>query len=240
MLIKHKLNFKQKYHKYKTKYLQFNKCNFTKFSSYIVTLSKSPEYNKTCVDYSKFIITPSSVYSCEMPYHMTTWVEILDKLIKNNIKILDMTSNIGSFSINVANYYKKSNINITSVELDKCNFLALQKNIKKFNLSNQIKAIMQDALIFIKSDITYDFIYVDPPWGDNYKDKSEVILQLSNVNILDIIEDIFNRNLTKIILLKAPVNFNYNLTKYKYIKYEFYKPNKEKDVSYIVYLINNN
>ena len=83
-----------------------------------------------------------------------------------------------------------------------------------------------------------DIVYFDPPWGGaEYKSKKKVDLYLDNINVLDIINEIYNY--TKIVALKVPNNFNtvriennfwyfkiYNITKSKKCIYKliiFYK-----------------
>ena len=84
-----------------------------------------------------------------------------------------------------------------------------------------------------------DIVYFDPPWGGpEYKSKKKIDLYLDNINVLDIINEIYNY--TKIVALKVPNNFNtfriqndfwnfkiYNITKSKKCIYKliiFYKP----------------
>src|SRR5271154_3276719 len=182
------MDYQYKYKKYKKKYTDLcrsssrsssssSSSSSIKFPKQIIELSQSKKYNYS-VDYSKFTITKSSLYSCEMPYHIDKWVDIIRKLAVKN-SCLDMTANIGSFSINMASNFK--NLNITSIELDRCNYDALVQNIKAFNLTNIIP-VHGDSIEFIEKAPSYlfktskySFIYLDPPWGGvNYKEKKEV------------------------------------------------------------------
>jgi enolase len=241
--------YKNKYLKYKYKYKKLkyggnydkddSKCDFRKFPNWIIKMSKN--YPET-VDYSLFTVLPESIYSSELPFHIQTWVEllkkeeILDLTSNKEVWALNMTTNIGAFDINIVKNYK--NLHIDAVELDKCTYEALVKNVKEFNMTDNIHPIHKDALEYIKN-ITkqYDFVYIDPPWsGPDYKKEEKLKLKLSNIDIHDIIDDVFDKNITNIICLKAPTNFEFKYeNKYKVTNYSFLTPNKR--VSYNVFVI---
>ena len=52
-----------------------------------------------------------------------------------------------------------------------------------------------------------DVVFIDPPWGGpDYKIKDECTLLLDNVNVLDIINNLYH--FTRFVALKAPNNFD--------------------------------
>jgi 16S rRNA G966 N2-methylase RsmD len=60
---------------------------------------------------------------------------------------------------------------------------------------------------WVKFMLKQDVIYLDPPWGGNeYKNKDKIDLYLDEINVIDIINQMYN--FTKIIVLKVPNNFN--------------------------------
>ena len=262
-------NYKYKYLKYKTKCQRLKRrlkrqqggteddtdeeCSFTKFPDWIIQMSKSDKYTDS-VDYGRFTITKQSVYSSELPFHISVWKKIVNKIItkitsldndQGNMKInmLDMTANIGGLSINMANLF--SNLNIIAVELDRCTHTALTKNIKQFDLEDQITAIRGDSTKFISEDspsypLTYDFVVIDPPWGGpDYKKHKNLKLYLGKTDVHKVVHKLFNNQITQIVLLKAPTNFKFRLRKkYHTKRVKFMKPNG-RDLSYYVYYITN-
>jgi 16S rRNA G966 N2-methylase RsmD len=248
-------DYHYKYLKYKYKYDELlnilnggsnknnnknNKCTYIKFPEWIQKMSLTS--NKS-VNYSNFKIVPESVYSSELPFHINNWVNILQKNVKNininnKITCLNMTANVGSFDINIVNNFK--NLHITAIELDKCTYKALKYNIKEFKMTKNIKSYNTDSLTYLQnlnSDKSFDFIYIDPPWGGpEYKKEIDLKLSLSDIDIHDIIDDIFNKNITDTVFLKGPTNFKYKSENYNIDTVPFYTPNKKR-ISYYVYII---
>ena len=87
-------------------------------------------------------------------------IDFLTKLIKeSNIKtILEIGSAIGYSAIKMALIDKK--ILITTIERDKPRYSEAVKNIKKFNLNDQIEVLNEDALD-IEINQKYDLIFID-------------------------------------------------------------------------------
>lgn len=243
-----KPDYRYKYLKYKTKCMllqragsdQDNTCDFTKFPSWIVDMSKK---YKESVDYSRFTIIKESVYSSELPFHIPIWKSIVSKIIKrsnkDSISMLDMTANIGGLTINMAKLFK--NLNITAVELDRCAYLALTNNVKEFDLADQIKPIHANSIDYLNGQFhKYDFVAIDPPWGGpDYKKHKHLKLFLGETDVHKVINKIFTKGISTIVLLKAPTNFKFKLRKlYRTKRVKFMKPNG-RDVSYYVYYIEN-
>ena len=144
---------------------------------------------------------------------------ILLYIDKNSI-ITDATSCIGGNSY----YFSKIFKSVISVEKDynTCKYLLYNtrnlKNIKVYNCSYNI----------IKYCLKQDIIFLDPPWGGNiYKTKKTIELYLDNINVIDIINNLYN--FCKIICLKVPNNFKtpiYN-NFWKIIEHCVYSRNKQ-------------
>ena len=66
-----------------------------------------------------------------------------------------------------------------------------------------------------------DVIVLDPPWGGTgYKTKNELDLKLNNICITQIINQLFDKNKCKLVILFIP--FNYNIVDFKgNIKYKY-------------------
>ena len=95
-----------------------------------------------------------------VPIMLPDGIEFLIEYIKeNNIKnILEIGTAIGYSSIRMSLIDK--DIKVTTIERDEKRYIEAKKNIKKFNLENQIELIYGDAL---ELDITgkYDLIFID-------------------------------------------------------------------------------
>lgn len=87
-------------------------------------------------------------------------IDFLTNYIKeNNIrKVLEIGSAIGYSAIKMA--LVNENIMVTTIERDNKRFLEAIKNIKEFNLSNQINVINDDAFN-VELEDKYDLIFID-------------------------------------------------------------------------------
>ena len=95
-----------------------------------------------------------------VPIMMKDGIEFLTNYIKeNNVKtILEIGSAIGYSAIKMALVDK--DIKITTIERDINRFNEAVKNIKEFNLENQIEIINADALEYT-TDKQFDLIFID-------------------------------------------------------------------------------
>ena len=246
------MDYYYKYCKYKSKYLELlgagytsklENCNYLQFPDWVIDMSH--KYSDQVVDYSKFKILKESIYSSELPFHIANWKSILEENIKNLQSTdnlvwgLNMTTNIGGFDINMVNHYK--NLHITALELDKCTYNALKHNVAEFKMKNNIHPKHIDSVKYLDTINTkkkYDFVYLDPPWGGvDYIKQDQISLSLSDIDIHDIVDRVFEKKVSNLVFLKGPVNFEYNSDKYKVDQVMFLTPTKR--VSYKVYIIKN-
>ena len=95
-----------------------------------------------------------------VPIMMKDGIEFLTNYIKeNNVKtILEIGSAIGYSAIRMALVDK--DIKVTTIERDTNRYNEAVKNIKEFNLENQIEIINADALEY-EDDKQYDLIFID-------------------------------------------------------------------------------
>tara|TARA_B100001287_G_C22603492_1_gene491569 strand:- start:92 stop:682 length:591 start_codon:yes stop_codon:yes gene_type:complete len=135
--------------------------------------------------------------------------------------ITDSTACIGGNSYYFLKNFKRVNL----VEPDFENF-----NILKINTNYQINTFncSYNCLKFI---LRQDIVYFDPPWGGaDYKSKKEIDLYLDNINVLDIINEIYNY--TKIVALKVPNNFNIFSIENRFWKFNIHSIIKNKKCIY--------
>lgn len=95
-----------------------------------------------------------------VPIMMKDGIEFLTNYIKeNNVKtILEIGSAIGYSAIRMA--LVDESIKVTTIERDINRFNEAVKNIKEFNLENQIEIINADALEYT-TDKQFDLIFID-------------------------------------------------------------------------------
>ena len=95
-----------------------------------------------------------------VPIMMKDGIEFLTNYIKeNNVKrVLEIGSAIGYSAIRMALVDK--DIKVTTIERDTNRFNEAVKNIKEFNLENQIEIINADALEYT-TDKQFDLIFID-------------------------------------------------------------------------------
>lgn len=176
------------------------------------------------------LIVPETVLSIYTTKQQAVQINKIIKMYSTSDYIItDATACIGGNSY----YFLKDFKSVNLVEPDINNF-----NILKVNTNHQINTF-NCSYNWVKFMLRQDIVYLDPPWGGTeYKSKRKIDLYLDNLNVLDIINEIYNY--TKIVALKVPNNFNtfriqnkfwnfkiYNITKSKKCIYKiiiFYKP----------------
>lgn len=126
---------------------------------------------------------------------------------KKNIIITDATAGVGGNTISFAKSFKKVN----AIEINKKRCEYLENNMKIYNLKN-INIINDNCIKYINK-IEQDIVYIDPPWGGRiYKNYEKLTLKLSNMEIEDICNNLFDEKYTKhipkMIILKLPLNYN--------------------------------
>lgn len=119
--------------------------------------------------------------------------------------ITDATAGVGGNTISFGKNFKYVN----SIEIENTRFKYLQNNIKVYNLKN-INTYNEDCLNIIHK-LYSDIIFLDPPWGGkDYKYKTNLKLFISDKSIEDICFDIMEKKLTRLIVLKLPLNYDTN------------------------------
>ena len=122
----------------------------------------------------------------DVPIMQKDGIEFLEKFIKeNDIKnILEIGTAIGYSAIKMALVDK--DISITTIERDEQRYNEAIKNVKKFNLENQISLIYGDALE-VDVNGSYDLIFIDAAKAQSIKffEKYEPYLKKGKYIITD-------------------------------------------------------
>jgi predicted RNA methylase len=129
--------------------------------------------------------------------------------------ITDATSCIGGNTT----LFCRDFLHVNAVEKDPRTVIILRDNLKDFcnkDIINLDYNTIRDTLI-------QDIVFIDPPWGGRgYKKLQKIDLNLSGVDVYDIIEDLHQK--TNVVCLKCPVNYNFRESKkWTTQKYPIYK-----------------
>lgn len=161
-------------------------------------------------------ITKDSPKFSLMPWHLNSHNKALADIVAGReIKVMiDLTTHVGIDSINLASEFPKAKL--IGVELDsdickiyKCN-LAMITNPYEAICGNAIDVISTLEVNLPGSSL----IYLDPPWGgSDYKNKDTASLELTDLkgrmyNMIDIVKLIFNKQVSDLIIIKTPTNFD--------------------------------
>ena len=126
---------------------------------------------------------------------------IILKFVNKNAIITDATSCIGGNSY----FFAKSFKFINCIEINSSVFQTLCNNMRSFTNKN----LFNCSYNILKFILIQDVIFIDPPWGGSiYKTKMKVDLFLDGLNVINIIDSLYNY--TRIIALKVPNNYNRN------------------------------
>lgn len=135
--------------------------------------------------------------------------------------ITDATACVGGNSYFFLKEFKR--VNMVEPDLDNFNILKINTEfqLNTFNCSyNCLKFLLKQ-----------DIVYFDPPWGGvDYKSKKKIDLFLDDINVIDIINEIYNY--TKIVALKVPNNFNMLRIDNKFWDFKIYNITKSKKYIY--------
>ena len=117
---------------------------------------------------------------------------------------LDLFAGSGSIGIEAISRGAKK---LVFVEINKKNFLNLNKTIQELQLKNLAKIFLKDAFILIKNfDLSdFDFIFLDPPFSENYEEK--ILKFFSKYNKLKSSCKIYLEH-SKFININMPKNFS--------------------------------
>lgn len=146
---------------------------------------------------------------------------------KSNYTIIDATAGIGGNSSLFCEFFNY----VYCIDTYENVMDYLENNLKEYNN----KFIINENCLDILKIIQYDIVFFDPPWGgSSYKLQKYIHLYINDINIIDIINELYHNKKLKIIGLKAPINFNLDFGidfKWKVNIYDIYK----NDNKYILF-----
>lgn len=144
-----------------------------------------------------------NIYST--PHQGSQLCEIIKVFLKYDTKkltITDATGGIGGNALLFCKYFGFVNI----IEINKFNTQIIKKNLEQYNN----KTIINGNYVELFTKIKQDIVFIDPPWGENYKKVNNINLFINEININNIISILYEHS--KLVFIKAPKNFLPNKT----------------------------
>lgn len=162
---------------------------------------------KEGVDYSKLRITDEGSYSITRRRDADRIINVLIYALKDlrKLTITDGTACIGGDTLNFAMNFG----HVHSIELKDDNFDVLTNNVNVYGFNNVTLHHGDSTKLF---NWNTNVLYIDPPWGGkDYKKHRDLDLILSGKRLDVWLEEILSRrNRPQYIVLKLPVNYNFN------------------------------
>ena len=193
--------------RYLKKWFKENKLPYKSRTSNITSLESLFPIKKG-VDESKLLV-PGFMGAMATPHLQSlVTIEYIDRFMNDiysksikDLTITDATAGIGGDSINFGTYFNKVN----SIEMSKENCEALKNNIKQYRLSN-VK-ITCDDYNNVVNKLSQDIVFIDAPWGLDYKQKDKMKLYLGKLELVYFVNTLI-RN-TDLVVLKVPNNYDF-------------------------------
>jgi hypothetical protein len=156
-------------------------------------------------------------------------------------RITDALACVGGNSISFAKHFSHVNV----VEIDPIRSDMLQHNLQLAGVFEKTSCYASTDYLTLMNTLQQDVIFFDPPWGGpEYKFKTSVDLYIGTRNVKHLFSEIMEGQepLAKMIVLKAPLNFNKEgldlLCKKHHCKISFQKRMSKMQLFFIVKLSN--
>lgn len=189
---------------------------------------------------SKLQLTVEGKYSITKPPQGKQIIDIIKTYIPNShsYNFVDGTAGMGGDMYYVAPLFNKA--------------IGVEKNSEHAKIaSSNLEVLGVKTTIYNQSVLDYldhayqkdfpdgiDVLWIDPPWGGpDYKKYKELDLFLDGKNIGEYVSQWLDKRIAKVIIIKAPYNYNVgtiSALKYKYLKFEIFS---KKGVQFILLLI---
>ena len=150
------------------------------FPSWMTKMTKMTK----CIemDYSEFVVTPDSQYSCLMPWGLRQTLAAFRRECASVQTIIDATANIGCDAVYFCRIYP--GVKVTAVEINNKTAVALQRNTsagspgRYFSRTGllpdllriaggslpSINVVIGNCLDYLPTAGQVDLVYFDPPW----------------------------------------------------------------------------
>ena len=205
-----------------------------KFPSWMTKMTKMTK----CIemDYSEFVVTPDSQYSCLMPWGLRQTLAAFRRECASVQTIIDATANIGCDAVYFCRIYP--GVKVTAVEINNKTAVALQRNTsagspgRYFSRTGllpdllriaggslpSINVVIGNCLDYLPTAGQVDLVYFDPPWcetpaadsaaaADSARPVRLAKLVLGDLAIGTVVGETLKRN-TTLVVVKSPLDYN--------------------------------
>lgn len=161
---------------------------------------------KAGIDYSTLKLTPEGAYSITKRADGRKLIQKMISVVGSPKykSIADLTGNVGGDTIMFGLHFGQ----VTSIELQEDNYIALKHNVKTYGLTN-VNVINGDSIHILNWKV--DVVYIDPPWGGpDYKTKIDLDLFLGEQRLDTYLDFLLKQDWRPAhIFLKLPRNYNF-------------------------------
>jgi len=204
------------------------------FPSWMTKMTKMTK----CIemDYSEFVVTPDSQYSCLMPWGLRQTLAAFRRECASVQTIIDATANIGCDAVYFCRIYP--GVKVTAVEINNKTAVALQRNTsagspgRYFSRTGllpdllriaggslpSINVVIGNCLDYLPTAGQVDLVYFDPPWcetpaadsaaaADSARPVRLAKLVLGDLAIGTVVGETLKRN-TTLVVVKSPLDYN--------------------------------
>ncbi len=162
------------------------------------------------IPYDSLIITNLVKFHIENPD--PTYIPSEDQITLLNFNhdfskytITDATAGVGGNTISFCQNFGFVN----AIEMNRKRFSYMTNNLELYRCNN-MKCYNKNLLDII-FNLNQDVIFVDPPWGGKmYKANDKITLNISGIDIEELVNNVFEKTSTKIIICKLPKNYDIN------------------------------
>lgn len=173
---------------------------------------------KSKIDYAKLKISGVGRYSIsrssqadQMSIHIADRLRQLHLGSPSTMAIVDATAGFGGNTLSFLRLFH----NVVAIEKNPDHFQILRNNLAVYS------HVESAALRLVNADFTHIYreipggvYFIDPPWNSDdewYTRKKELMLFLSDVPVYQIVNHLFSLSCTKLVNIKVPYNFDFNL-----------------------------
>ena len=204
------------------------------FPSWMTKMTKMTK----CIemDYSEFVVTPDSQYSCLLPWGLRQTLAAFRRECASVQTIIDATANIGCDAVYFCRIYP--GVKVTAVEINNKTAVALQRNTsagspgRYFSRTGllpdllriaggslpSINVVIGNCLDYLPTAGQVDLVYFDPPWcetpaadsaaaADSARPVRLAKLVLGDLAIGTVVGETLKRN-TTLVVVKSPLDYN--------------------------------
>jgi len=202
--------------KCKTKIIEFAPELKNEYYNMSMVEKKRSFLNKPNIMYDKLLVSMIGKYSIMRHNDAKLLINMIYNHMKSyDIIITDATGGVGGTTIYLLDKFKY----VKTVEINEFHQKIIKNNVDVYGFKNH--TLYFGDYMKKMNRLKQDVIVLDPPWGGTgYKTKKKLDLKLNNICITQIINQLFDKNKCKLVILFIP--FNYNIVDFKgNIKYKY-------------------